>query len=45
MNVYEITYQAFNYNLIFGSMLGLALILMVEHLAGHAVTFVKGWRS
>ena len=45
MAVYEITYQSINFNLIFGVMLGVSLILMLENLANDAVTFVKGWKS
>lgn len=43
--VYEMTIQPFNYSAVFGSMLGLALIVLLENLATNAVTFVKGWRS
>lgn len=43
--VYEMTIQPFNYSAVFGSMLGLALIVLLENLSTNAVTFVKGWRT
>lgn len=43
--VYELTIEPFNYAAVFGSMLGVAMIVLLENLASNAVTFVKGWRT
>ena len=43
--VYELTIAPFNYAAVFGSMLGIAFIVLLENLASNAVTFVKGWRT
>ena len=43
--VYEMTIAPFNYAAVFGSMLGIALIVLLENLSTNAVTFVKGWRT
>ncbi len=45
MALFEITYKSIDFTLVFGSMLGISLILMLENLANDAVTFVKGWKS
>lgn len=42
--LYELTIEPFNYALVFGSMFGVSLIIMVERLVSHALTFVKGWK-
>ena len=43
--VYDLVIEPFNYSAVFGSMLGIALIILLENLASNAVTFVKGWRT
>ena len=43
--VYELTITPFNYAAVFGSMLGIAFIVLLESMASNAVTFVKGWRT
>ena len=43
--VYEMTIEPFNYTAVFGSMLGVAFIILLEGLASNAVTFVKGWKT
>ena len=43
--VYELTITPFNYAAVFGSMLGVVFIVLLENLASNAVTFVKGWRT
>ena len=43
--VYELTIEPFNYAAVFGTMLGVAFIVLLEELATNAVTFVKGWRT
>lgn len=43
--VYEITIQPFNYSAVFGCMLGVTFIVLLENLASNAVTFVKGWKT
>ena len=43
--VYELTISPFNYAAVFGSMLGIAFVVLLEGMASNAVTFVKGWRT
>lgn len=43
--VYEMTIEPFNYYMVFGSMLGVSLIVMIENAVSNALTFVKGWRT
>lgn len=43
--IYEMTIEPFNYALVFGSMLGVCMVIMLESLVSNALTFVKGWRT
>lgn len=43
--LYSLTIEPFNYNLVFGCMFGIAMIVEIESLVSTALTFVRGWRS
>lgn len=43
--VYEMTVEPFNYAAVFGTMLGIAFVVLLENMASNAVTFVRGWRT
>lgn len=43
--MYTMTIEPFNYALVFGSMLGVAILIMLERMASTAVTFMRGWKQ